>query len=162
MFSRATTSSGGGLTTFVYQFNHRPSYSKLPTWYGVSHADEKGFVLGLPPGPDAFSYPNNTAEDRGVADAVTTMWTNFAKFGNPTPEKVGGVKWPGFGHAPENQRLLLIGPELKVKRFDRDAEVESWTGSSGLDNSGTLPRPGLGVMCAAVVISLLASLLRAE
>ncbi|GFR88936.1 carboxylic ester hydrolase [Elysia marginata] len=137
LFSRAGdhVTNGAKPGTFVYQFDYRPSYSTAPLWHGVGHTDEKGFVLGLPPGPDPFSYPNTTLEDRYVAEIVTTMWADFAKFGDPTPQPFNwpeGLRWPRFGHAPHNQDLLLIDVEPMVKQFDRNQPVVAWTGSSGI------------------------------
>ncbi|GFR68870.1 carboxylic ester hydrolase [Elysia marginata] len=119
--------------TFVYQFNYRPSYSPAPVWQGVRHADEKGFVLGLPPGPNPFNYPNTTAEDEQVADLVTTMWSNFAKFGHPTPQpfnwsKHATLQWPAFGNSADNQELLQIDLDAKKRAFDRNQYVAAWTG----------------------------------
>ncbi|GFN75757.1 neuroligin-3 [Plakobranchus ocellatus] len=139
MFSRASagqqTTTVKTPSTFVYEWNYRPSYSPQPLWHGVTHMDERGFVLGLPPGPDAFSFPNTTSEDRLVAEHVTTMWANFAKFGDPTPEPVDGKRWPAFGHSPDDQAVMLIRPELDVRKFEANAEIAVWFRDPGLDDS---------------------------
>ena len=125
----------GKAKTFVYQFDYRPSYKDNPEWQGVTHMDERGMVLGLPNGPNQYTYPVTSEDDRTVADMMTTMWSNFAKYGDPTPQALsGGVKWPEFGHKSSDQNLLLIRPVPEVRRFDRDEPVVLWTGSSGLDN----------------------------
>lgn len=140
LFSKAAaagdpvTNGTNPAATFVYQFNHRPSYSSAPLWHGVGHADEKGFVLGLPRGPDPFRYPNTTLEDEEVADLVTTMWTNFAKFGHPTPEPFHlssgkRLHWPRFGSSTGDlEQLLLIDVDPKIVRFDRNQSVAVWMG----------------------------------
>lgn len=153
LFSKAGDLAANGQKpgTFVYQFDYRPSYSNAPLWHGVGHADEKGFVLGLPPGPDPFNYPNATLHDHHVADFVTTMWTNFAKFGDPTPQPLNwphGLRWPLFGHAPDNQDMMLIDVVPTVKKFDREQSVIAWTGSSGL-SAPPAPQPGSGSHSAA-------------
>ena len=143
--------------TFVYRFNHRPSYSTSPYWYRVAHADEKGFVLGLTPGPDPFNYPNTTLEDQFMADLVTTMWTDFAKFGNPTPQPFSwpqGVRWPVFGHAPDHQELLVIDLEPRVDKLDNtSSSVAVWTGESGLVqlDSGGQSQANVGLLSFAVL-----------
>ncbi|XP_005106414.2 neuroligin-4, X-linked [Aplysia californica] len=113
--------------SYVYEFAHRPSYSPYPNWWGVAHADEKGFVLGLPVGPQPFMYPNHNASDAEVANHVNTLWTNFAKFGNPTPEPLDGVTWPQFGPGADQEKILLIKEDLEVTNFDRHEQVKVWT-----------------------------------
>ncbi len=48
-----------------------------------------------------------TAEDRAVSRHLLGLWTNFAKFGRPTPEEEEqeaaqfGLRWPRFGGETE-------------------------------------------------------------
>ncbi|GFO12050.1 carboxylic ester hydrolase [Plakobranchus ocellatus] len=124
--------------TFVFQFDYRASYIRSPLWYGVGHSAEKGFVLGLTPGPDPFNYPNTTAEDQHVADLVTTMWSNFAKFGDPTPQPLNWpeeLRWPTFGHSSDDQDLLVIDVKPRVQKIERNYSVIAWTGDSGFPSS---------------------------
>ena len=131
----ASRADSGKPKTFVYQYDYRPSYKQNPKWQGVKHMDELGMLLGLPNGRYPLSFPNTNETDRRVAEMMTTMWSNFAKYGDPTPQALhGGVKWPEFGHKSSDQNLLLIRPVPEVRRFDRDEPVVLWTGSSGLDN----------------------------
>ena len=43
-------SRGSFNRSFLYQFSHRPTFSRLPLWQGVVHTDELPFVFGLPGG----------------------------------------------------------------------------------------------------------------
>ncbi|XP_059142642.1 neuroligin-4, X-linked-like [Physella acuta] len=127
--------------SFVFEFNHRPSYSANPAWMGVAHADEKGFVLGLPVGPDPFMYPSHSQGDLEVADLVVTTWTNFAKFGNPTPEPVHNITWSSF--TQQDQNVLVLSETPKVKKFDRPVALEVWLVDNGHHhNLGVHPREG--------------------
>ncbi|GFR94486.1 carboxylic ester hydrolase [Elysia marginata] len=120
--------------TFVYQYDYRPSYQTGPAWQGVTHMDEMGMVMGLPNGPKPLTYPVTNEEDHAVGELMTTMWSNFAKYGDPTPKPLdNGVKWPKFGHTYGNQSLLVIRPKPVVREYDRDEPVVLWTGDSGLD-----------------------------
>ncbi|RUS82301.1 hypothetical protein EGW08_009933 [Elysia chlorotica] len=133
-FSKFAAGTFAPAKTFVYQYDHRPSYNTDPLWQGVRHMDEAGMVLGLPNGQNPLTYPVTSEDDRTVSELMTTMWSNFAKFGDPTPEPLGGVKWPEFGHTSDHQGLLVIRPELEVKEYVRNDPVVFWTGSSGLDD----------------------------
>ncbi|RUS73784.1 hypothetical protein EGW08_018454 [Elysia chlorotica] len=148
LFSKASTTG-----TYVFQFDYRPSYSAAPLWYGVGHTDEKGFVLGLPAGPYPFAYPNTTAEDRYVADLMTTLWSNFAKTGDPTPQPLNwpaGLRWPSFSDDP--RRILVIGVEPEVRNFDKEQAVVAWTGNSttSMPDSGGSVKAHLGVLWFAL------------
>lgn len=137
-FSRAAaefnSTTGSKVKTFVYQYDYRPSYKTNPLWQGVTHMDERGMVMGLPNGPNPFTYPVTNQNDRIVGEMMTTMWSNFAKFGDPTPDMVSGIKWPVFGHKSGDQSLLKIRPNPEVRQFDRYKPVVLWTKSSGLDD----------------------------
>lgn len=139
--------------SFVYEFNHRPSYTSNPAWMGVAHADEKGFVLGLPVGPDPFMYPSHSEGDLEVADLVVTAWTNFAKFGNPTPEPIHNVTWSSFSQ--QDQNVLVLSEAPKVKKFDRPVALEVWLVDSGHHhNLGVQPRVGSDLIIALLVLGL--------
>ncbi|XP_072946635.1 bile salt-activated lipase-like [Epargyreus clarus] len=47
---------------------------------GASHSDDLGYLFDL---PTLTGTP--TAEDQVIIDRITTLWTNFAKYGDPTP-----------------------------------------------------------------------------
>ncbi|GJQ72644.1 hypothetical protein Trydic_g1306 [Trypoxylus dichotomus] len=59
-------------TTYFYKF----SYVRTPGEVGASHADELNYI---------FDSDYNTSSDRFVKRCVTKLWTNFAKYGSPTP-----------------------------------------------------------------------------
>ncbi|RUS69920.1 hypothetical protein EGW08_022319 [Elysia chlorotica] len=124
-FSKAA--AGSGAHVFVYEYRHRPSYSVNPAWQLVTHMDEEGMCLGLPNGPSDLSYPQTSHHDRHVSELMTTWWSNFAKYGTPSPD------WPKFGHRQDDQQILVIRPQPEVKQFDDHEPVVLWTGSSGLD-----------------------------
>ena len=134
-FSRAASKSVFGKKVFVYQYDYRPSYnSGNPEWWGVVHMDDRGMIMGLPNGTNTFTYPSTNDDDRKVADMMTTMWSNFAKCEDPTPQPLAdGTKWPAFGHTVGDQDILVIRPQPEVKQYTRDAFVELWTGDTGLD-----------------------------
>lgn len=47
--------------------------------YGVSHADELQYLF--PVGEQLFKTTPLSEEDHNMIDVITTLWSNFAKFG---------------------------------------------------------------------------------
>ncbi|KAI4500883.1 hypothetical protein M0802_004094 [Mischocyttarus mexicanus] len=61
--------------------------------YGVTHADDLHYLF--PVGDQLFKDVIPSKEDHKMIDIMTTLWFNFAKTGNPTPEltKIVTEKW---------------------------------------------------------------------
>ncbi|XP_066593320.1 carboxylic ester hydrolase [Prorops nasuta] len=61
--------------------------------YGVSHADDLQYLF--PVGEQLFQDTPLSQEDHKMIDSVTSLWFNFAKSGNPTPDVTSQVpvKW---------------------------------------------------------------------
>jgi len=99
--------SRAGADAWLYSFQHRGLYTmatfffigshKLPFDTGVTHADE---LIYLFPMPLMSLLP---PKDRHVSDMMVEMWTNFAKYGNPTPpehpSEHGVPHWPTVSQA---------------------------------------------------------------
>ncbi|XP_049874736.1 juvenile hormone esterase-like [Pectinophora gossypiella] len=76
---------------------------------GACHSDEIGYLLkvsGLPdPGP----------KDYVVRERMVTLWTNFAKYGNPTPKTDGLITTKWEPATPTKMQCLLITDTLQMK-----------------------------------------------
>ncbi|XP_064072385.1 uncharacterized protein LOC113400940 [Vanessa tameamea] len=59
-----------------------------------------------------------------MIDKVTKLWTNFAKFGNPTPDGFKGLKWNPY--TTEDEHFMDIGEDLKIGCSPDEEEVEFW------------------------------------
>ncbi|CAH2226368.1 jg8077 [Pararge aegeria aegeria] len=86
---------GGAKDVFYYMFSYSGdrNYSKRRfnvTTPGAAHADEIGYLFDL-----SYEMDAPSTADQLVIDRMTTLWTNFAKFGDPTPEtsELLPVKW---------------------------------------------------------------------
>lgn len=95
--------------TYVYRFDIRPktmsAMDGLPTWGGVPHRYELIFVWGLPYWVQLENQTQWDSADKRVADIIMTLWSNFAKYGEPT--KLGVyIKWDPF--TVEQQGVLII------------------------------------------------------
>ncbi|KAG6440791.1 hypothetical protein O3G_MSEX001496 [Manduca sexta] len=59
-----------------------------------------------------------------MIENATKIWTDFAKYGNPTPDDSFGVEWKPY--SLENQDYLEIGNEIVAGAEPDKEEVEFW------------------------------------
>jgi len=64
-------------------------------------------------------------EELKIANYYTTLFTNFAKFGDPTKTTVDGIQWPQTNNEfPE--RFLKIGKSLEVDNYFKRPAIAFW------------------------------------
>lgn len=119
----------GTASQYLYHYIYRPTNFDRPMWAGVPHASELPLVFGQPFELDlfmaaAFDFKWTTA-DEIVSKDVMTLWTNFAKYGTPTPQPVGDVTWPPYTTGAE--RYLQISSTLSGQAHLKAARVDFWT-----------------------------------
>ncbi|CAB3258059.1 unnamed protein product [Arctia plantaginis] len=86
---------------------------------GATHGDELGYLF------DADLFGDTiTAADQSVIDTITTFWTNFAKYGNPTPEDLSSLTWPKIDDNLEFYMNIAAHPVLE-RRY-REKEMVFW------------------------------------
>ncbi|XP_072396452.1 carboxylic ester hydrolase-like [Diabrotica undecimpunctata] len=81
------------------------------TFKGVGHGEDLGFFFNSPNDP-------GTKSDELVRSRLITMWTNFAKYGEPTPKKDGllqNVIWQKSTSNIKKLPYLDISNKLEVK-----------------------------------------------
>jgi para-nitrobenzyl esterase len=128
-------SKTGKSKVYYYYFDQHPDYPKdSPKYgYGSPHAQDVSYV---------FQHldtknPETTKSDLEISEAMSTYWTNFAKFGNPNGN--GVPEWPAFSEASPKVMYFsqkpFVGPvpsaeSLKVldRYFEwrRTPEGEAW------------------------------------
>lgn len=121
----------GGRPPFVYVFDYQAVFSPLPEWFGAVHGMDVPFVFGAPfqslsePIIDKLASRFSDIE-KGLSLYVMKMWTDFAKYGSPTPPESGPspVTWPKF--TEQDQEYLIIGLKPKTKRRYRARRVKFW------------------------------------
>ncbi|XP_046396391.1 juvenile hormone esterase-like [Ischnura elegans] len=124
---------------FVYEFTFHGSlswsriFSGVDKDYGVSHCDDLLYLFRSP----AF-FPDFKPDSREMdqVDLMVTLWTNFAKFGNPTPKPIQGVTWPPATPSSPHKHLD-IGEDLKVKESLHDNRIAFWNALTLLENQVT-------------------------
>ena len=85
----------GKSKVFYYYFDQHPEYpvSSPHAGYGSPHGQEVAYVFGT---LDSSSLQTSKT-DLDISDAMSTYWTNFAKYSDPNGS--GEPKWPAFSAA---------------------------------------------------------------
>ncbi|XP_063380346.1 juvenile hormone esterase-like [Cydia fagiglandana] len=76
---------------------------------GASHADELGYLYDI-----SYMKERLRDEDILIVDRMTELWTNFVKYGNPTPKptKLIPLQWPRVSQ--DKLPYLEINTELRL------------------------------------------------
>ncbi|KAK3579978.1 hypothetical protein CHS0354_000855 [Potamilus streckersoni] len=89
--------------TFLYKYSHKPTFKEgIDNDYltRASHAEELAFVFGFAPILSPIGSKNATHEEITLSRIMMTMWTNFAKSGDPNKpvdiSSFANVTWPRF------------------------------------------------------------------
>ncbi|MBT3624257.1 MAG: carboxylesterase family protein [Gammaproteobacteria bacterium] len=87
--------------------------------YGAFHAAEVPYVFG---DLSIFNMMPRQ-EDREFSELMMTIWTNFAKTGDPSVE--GAIEWPPY--APESSATAILGEKLTIQAGVRSDRVTAIT-----------------------------------
>ncbi|XP_022787319.1 cholinesterase 1-like [Stylophora pistillata] len=109
--------------TWLYEFRHRSDHSLKEGWEGVAHGDITAYVFGVPLMNGSSPHPY-TEVDRNISDFMVTVYTNFVKFGNTTPQPVHGIKWNNF--LPNDQKYLRIEANCEMSKDFKPLKVAFW------------------------------------
>lgn len=102
---------------YLYQWSHAPPGPQQDI-NGAYHGSELYYMFGnLLPGE-----ANWTADDRRIADLMTSYWANFVKSGNPNG--TGLPQWPAF--KPGITMLMELGDNFGPIPLADDARMEFW------------------------------------
>ncbi|KAG8235964.1 hypothetical protein J437_LFUL017900 [Ladona fulva] len=104
--------------SFFYAFNYRGQntlwdmigVSSAPFDGGVCHANDLLMLFNIP-----MYFLND--EEKEVSQKMVSLWTNFAKYGEPNPKEnmVKGVpKWPPYDN--EGEYYMRFDKEFKAHR----------------------------------------------
>ncbi|XP_041970152.1 acetylcholinesterase-like [Aricia agestis] len=103
-------------TVYFYVFSYDGNRNFFKSMYnvtesGAAHADELGYLFH---GKIMKTIP--TAQDVTMVDKISKLWTNFIKYGNPTPETNAliPVIWPPMVGTNGILRGLQIDKHLQV------------------------------------------------
>jgi para-nitrobenzyl esterase len=128
-------SQTGKSKVFYYYFDQHPEYPEnSPRFgYGSPHGQDVAYVFQHLDAPN----PQTTSTDLEISDAMSTYWTNFARYGDPNGKNM--PVWPAFSDS--NPQVMYFsqapyaGPvpgaeSLKVLdayfKWRRTPEGETW------------------------------------
>jgi len=107
---------------YLYWFTWAPPIEESER-YGAFHAAEIGYVFGNLELFDATP----TDADRALSERMATIWTQFARTGNPNSE--GLPEWPAYSR--ENEAYMEFGETVGAKTGLRLARMDlierAWT-----------------------------------
>ena len=121
---------------YYYELNHQPSKSMVEIFgintgaasngklkdFGVTAYDDLSFLFNSP-----FMLEESvvTEEDMDTREAMVMMWTNFAKYGDPTPfENPKLPTWTRY--KIRGQAYMQISPLSQVKRASHSNAMYFW------------------------------------
>ncbi|CAB3223614.1 unnamed protein product [Arctia plantaginis] len=93
----------------------------IPDGTVMCHSDDLSYIF---PVPYFFGKVDESSETYKIIERVCKLWTNFAKYGNPTPDKSLGVDW--MPYTLEKQEYLDIGNSLKIVFEPDKDEIDFW------------------------------------
>ncbi|XP_050360135.1 cholinesterase 2-like [Nymphalis io] len=109
---------------YVFSYSGGRNFAKTienVTGDGASHADEIGYLFDL-----SYDKATPSEDDQRIIDQMTTLWTNFVKYGNPTPEttELLPLKWIPITN--ETYNYLDIDKELSLKKRPFHDRLAFW------------------------------------
>ncbi|XP_023941608.1 cholinesterase 2 [Bicyclus anynana] len=111
---------------YMYKFCRDGRMNLIKTFFrfgnypGATHADDLFYIFKF-----AVTLPHSFLE-KNMINIMTTMWTNFAKYGLPTPGETQliAIKWhPLDVKKPE---LLVIDQEFSTEPLWKDSDLRFW------------------------------------
>ncbi|XP_014232118.2 carboxylesterase 5A-like [Trichogramma pretiosum] len=114
--------------TYLYKFSYRPDLPGVKEKFGIKikgtcHGDELDFLFHAEARKKKISAGTR---DRTTMERMTTMWTNFAKFGNPTPEKNELLNESWLPVTKKKLNCLNISDELTCSENNDLRTYEIW------------------------------------
>lgn len=98
--------------TYMYEFSHRSKADTEDAWMGVKHGDNTPYDFGAP--FVNISSLTFTEEDQNVSSLIMSLYANFAKYGNPTPQAVQGMTWGEFNRTTRLYLRIQGRPDIQA------------------------------------------------
>ncbi|XP_068630322.1 LOW QUALITY PROTEIN: esterase FE4-like [Battus philenor] len=122
--------SKSGNPVYMYRFNYDTDlnilkkYSGFAHLKGASHGDELFVFFYL-----FYNFLNKKPYDeqeklRELALKMTTLWTNFAKTGNPTPDISLGAKW--LPYTRSGKEFFKIEDNMAMGKYANRERMQFW------------------------------------
>ena len=99
---------------YLYWWDWEPSVNGSRE-YGSFHAAEIAYIFG---DLAMFDIDSNERE-RAFSDTMMTIWTHFAKTGNPSVSNI--IDWPTY--SVEDQNTAILGTQIRMSGGIRSDKV---------------------------------------
>ena len=120
---------------FSYEIAHKPKKSHLEDFEALARDDESDKAFAVVHGDDLLYIFDNirddlkdaisTPEDKKTRRALVNMWTNFAKYEDPTPYRNPNFPpWEPYNKV--DRAYLHVGPKPMVKRKSHNEAMYFW------------------------------------
>ncbi|KAJ7333673.1 hypothetical protein OS493_017217 [Desmophyllum pertusum] len=93
----------------------------LPVWFGVYHRADVLYTFG---DPLVMAENLTSAADIKLSKDIMTLWTNFAKTGNPNKPTPLAVTWPQY--TTDKEEYLGLSPTLTLRSKMRPEKMALW------------------------------------
>lgn len=115
IYTAATLIAKHNSPVYLYEFCYDGALNYLKKLnqidrVGAAHADEGGYILRCEALKDALSDT-----DKRVQEVLLTLWTNFARYGNPTPKTDNLITTNWEPIAETGAACLVIDKDLSMK-----------------------------------------------
>jgi len=116
----------GNPPIYSYVFTYAGEYMDIPHTGKPSHGDELVYIFDI--AGDNGGILN--AQDNVTSERILTLWTTFAKTGNPNPTSgdVIEVTWEAVTSS-DSIPYINIGSELSMEEGFRDDRMQFWNSS---------------------------------
>ncbi|XP_020631113.1 neuroligin-4, Y-linked-like [Orbicella faveolata] len=110
--------------TYFYQLERAPKvfpgYPTIP-WAGIYHGADVFYLFS---GPFLVAKNLTSDTDKKLSKDIMTLWTNFAKTGNPNNPTLVGTIWPHY--TADTEEYLGLSLNLTVRSKMRPDKMAFW------------------------------------
>jgi carboxylesterase type B len=117
--------------TYFYQFSYDGEIGNINVHYdgaeNVGHGEELRYLFCSGNGCDDSIYSEN---DLITRNRLIKLWTDFAKYQNPTPEPsdiLQNITWPILSTDEGDFLYLDINKDLQIKNHPKNDTYSKWT-----------------------------------
>ncbi|EFA00511.1 Esterase-6-like Protein [Tribolium castaneum] len=116
--------------TFFYQFSYDGEIPGFDVHYdgaeSVAHSEDYAYIFCGGTDCDVSKYPQS---DQTTVDRIISIWTNFAKYQNPTPEPselLQNITWPLVSTENGDFLYVDINENLEIRNHPKEATYQKW------------------------------------
>ncbi|XP_055381803.1 juvenile hormone esterase-like [Condylostylus longicornis] len=120
---------------FFYKFSYVGGLNMFKKWFqleklkGACHGDDLFYLFQMANLEDTL---NPGANDKKIVKVICKLWTNFAKYSNPTPNEDDSLKfkWKPVKNIKNNEKFTLdylnIDNEIQMKQDPDKERIQFW------------------------------------